>query len=214
MKIVRMLLVILLIGGVSTLFILYNKPTKLSGIDSYDKSKLIKEYGGDLDSSLAIFPDDVTKLINPEYKSSFQTHLFDSIGYIILSTNYSEEDFEEEIKRMEGLSATITKTCKPNSETFTNTVRYNDGMYDLPVYLTIDGFGSTYEYALIDRDNLKITYVYLSYPNTNNKEYYDYLKKEKSWYSNTDTTHLYSMYNHSFDDGASYAEYDDCNKDQ
>ena len=69
---------------------------------------------------------------------------------------------------------------------------------------------NTYEYALLDKDNLQIIYIYLSYPSINNKKYNKYLKKDKSVYFWLSTWDLYSMYNHSFDNGKSYVEFDDC----
>lgn len=182
----------------------------ISGIENYDKSYLLKEYGGDLDSNLSIFPDDNSILKESDFSSSFQTNLFDSDGYIILKSKYSKEDFENEIDRIKTLNATIYESCNDNAKTYTNYVKYDDKSYQYPAYITIDGFGHTYEYALINNDNLEIVYVYLSYPSKNNSNYKDYLKKEKSIYSASDTLNMFSMYNHSFDNGNSFMEIGDC----
>lgn len=182
----------------------------ISGIENYDKSYFLKEYGGDLDSNLSIFPDDNSILKELDFSSSFQTNLFDSDGYIILKSKYSKEDFENEIDRIKTLNATIYESCNDNAKTYTNYVKYDDKSYQYPAYITIDGFGHTYEYALINNDNLEIVYVYLSYPSKNNSNYKDYLKKEKSIYSALDTLNMFSMYNHSFDNGNSFMEIGDC----
>ena len=89
-------------------------------------------------------------------------------------------------------------------------LKYDDKSYEYPAYITIDGFSNKYEYALLDKNNLKIIYIYLSYPNINDINYNMYLKKDKSYYSNANSLNLYSMYNHSFDNGKSYMEYNDC----
>lgn len=120
-------------------------PQTISGIENYDKSYYLKEYGGDLDSNLSIFPDDKSILKNAEFYSSFQTNFFDSDGYILLISKYNKYNFDNEINRIKRLNETIYENCKDNSKTFTNYVRYDDKMYKYPAYITIDGFGHTYE---------------------------------------------------------------------
>lgn len=189
---------------------IYLKPDSISGIENYNKNYYIEEYGGDLDSNLLIFPDDKTNLINPEFSSSFQTGLFDSDGYILLKSKYSEENFNNEIDRIKNLSIIISNGCREGASVYENKIKYDDASYKYPAYVTIDGFGSTYEYALINTDEFEIIYVYLSYPKINASKYKDYLKIDKSEYSKTDTINRYSMYNHSFNDGHSFIEFDDC----
>ena len=65
---------------------------------------------------------------------------------------------------------------------FTNYIMYDENSYDYPSYITIDGFSNNYEYALIDKDNLKIIYIYLVYPDIKNEKYTGYLKKNKKIY--------------------------------
>ena len=40
---------------------------------------------------------------------------------------------------------------------------YDGNSYPYPAYVTNDGFSSTYEYALIDRDGGRIVYIYAAY---------------------------------------------------
>lgn len=181
--------------------------TNISGIENYNKNYYIKEYGGDLDSNLSIFPNDTLDILDATFYSSFQTNLFDSDGYIILKAKYNEDNFTKEIERLSALKITISN-CKKDS--YTNYVKYDKKSYEYPAYITIDGFGHTYEYALINKDSLEIIYVYLSYPDINNSKYNEYLKNEKEEYSKNDTLDMYSMYNHSFDKGKSFIEYGDC----
>lgn len=206
--IIIIVIVILLIIIMSILFI--NHYDNISGIDNYDKSYYIKEYSGDLDSNLSIFPDNKINLVDATFESSFKTGLFDSDGYIILKTKYNKNDFEKEINRLSNLNITILSSCNKNAKKYTNYINYDETSYKYPAYVTIDGFANTYEYALINKNNLEIIYVYLSYPNKNNSNYKEYLKKDKSVYSKKNTLDLYSIYNHSFDNGKSYIEYSNC----
>ena len=186
----------------------------ISGIENYDKNYYLKEYGGDLDSTLSIFPDDKLILKEADFTSSFQTNLFDSDGYIILKSKYSKDNFDNEINRIKTLNATIYENCNNNAKTYTNYIKYDDKSYIYPAYTTIDGFGHTYEYALVNNDDLEIIYVYLAHPSKNNINYKDYLKKDKSIYSVSDTLDMFSMYNYSFDNGNSFMEFGDCEKSE
>lgn len=130
---------------------------------------------------------------------------------ILLIAKYNKEDFDNEVNRFKELNVTIRANCQENADSYTNYVRYDDTSYKYPAYITIDGFGHTYEYALINKEKQEISYVYLSYPTNNNKKYKDYLKKDVSLYAIENTLDRYSMYNHSFDNGNSFVEYNDCN---
>lgn len=203
-----LLRILTLLGIVSITFLIPEK--KISGIENYDKSYFIKEYGGDLDSNLSIFPDNISKLVDASFNSSFQTNLFDSDGYILLKSKYNYEDFVLEIERIKNLSIIISNGCNKNADTYKNIIKYDENSYKYPAYVTIDGFGNTYEYALINENELEIIYVYLSYPTNNNSIYSNYLKIDKSEYSKDEIKNAFSMYNHSFDNGMSYLEFDDC----
>ena len=187
-----------------------NTDELITGIENYDKDYYINKYGGDLDSNLSIFPNDISKLIDPLFYSSLKTNLFDTDGYILLITKYNEIDFNNEIDRLSKINITINENCYPNSNTYTNYIVYDENSYDYPAYITIDGFSNTYEYALINENDYEIIYVYLSYPSINNINYNKYLKKDKSVYSKLKTIEFYSIYNHSFDDNHSFMEYGDC----
>lgn len=188
-----------------------NPVKKISGIDNYNKNYYLKEYGGDLDSNLSIFPNNKDNIISGTFSSSFKTNLFDSDGYILLTAKYQKEDFNNEINRLKKLNITIYETCKDNAKSYTNYVKYDDKLYKYKAYIAIDGFDHTYEYALINEKDLEIIYLYLSYPKINNSKYKKYLKKDLSLYSITNTIDMYSMYNHSFDNNKSFIEFSDCN---
>lgn len=175
-------------------------------VSKYNKADIISAYSGDIDSNLAIFPDEnIVTEKNSKYTSRFSTGVFDTDATMILECKFSREQFEQEIVRLKNLKMTIRSGAKE----FTNKVLYDDNAYNYPAYITIDGFGNTYEYALTDSDNYKIIYVYLAYPDADNFEWKDYLKKDLSVYKNEDNMSQFSMYNHSFDGGKTFAEYDD-----
>lgn len=210
---IRIDIIIVLIISIAILTLInIFAPKNIYGIKNYDKTYFLKEYGGDLDSNLSIFPDNKSILKNSDFSSSFQTNFFDSDGYIVLKAKYSKENYESEIERLKKLSATIYESCNDNTKTYSNYVKYDDKTYYYHAYITIDGFGHTYEYALVNKKDLEIVYVYLSYPSKNNSNYKDYLKKDKSIYSVSDTLDMFSMYNHSFDNGNSFMEFGDCEK--
>ena len=175
------------------------------GAENYNKDAIIEKYSGDLDSDLSVFPDEIfaDKI---EYTADFNPNLFDTDGKMILICTYGDEQFSDEIRRLQALS----KTIEYNEEEHTNNVIYDEDSYSYPAYITIDGFGNTYEYALIDQSNSRIVYVYLAYPDKKTlQDYSDYIKKDLSVYEEKNTWDAFSMYNHSFDGGESWVEFDD-----
>lgn len=178
------------------------------GIDNYDKGYYLGEYGGDLGSNLSIFPDDKSKLVDARFESALQT-ILDTDGYILLDVKYGDEDFQNEISRLENIAIEIKNGCKKNAEKFTNTIKYDASSYKYPAYVAIDGFDGTYEYALIDEMKKEIVYLYLSYPSIDDSRYSEYLKVDKTFYSKADTVEAYSIYYHSFDGGRSFMGHND-----
>lgn len=91
------------------------------------------------------------------------TGIFDSDGYIILQAEYSEKNYAAEIERLRGISCSITNG---KAEKFTNYVLYEAEDFAYPAYLTCDGFSDMYEYALVDKENCRITYILVNYPDS------------------------------------------------
>ena len=172
--------------------------------DANHKADILEKYGNDLDSNLSVFPKEELAENQGVFYSSFHTGLFDTDAEIILVCNLTKEQFDDEIKRLSNLSMTI----RNKEEQYTNYVLYDTSSYHYPAYITIDGFGNTYEYALTDPNRNKIIYVYLSYPDIYKKENQQYLKKDPADY-NIDEFSSFSMYVHSFDEGKTWTEYDD-----
>lgn len=182
----------------------------ISGVENYNKSYYLKEYCGDLDSTLAIFPNKDVDLTNSKFNSELRTALFDTDGFIVLETKYNDEDFNKEIERLKNINISIRSSYHKNTDVFINHIKYDETSYNLPAYIAMDGYDSTYEYALINENDKEIIYVYISYPDLDNKYYKDYLKIDKTDYSKTDTLSLFSIYSHSFDNGNTYMENDEC----
>ena len=180
-------------------------PEKRSGAEQYDKAYYIREYGGDLRSNLSVFPDTVEKQRVNFFKSSLLTGLFDTDGYILLEYRCDEAQMAEEEERLSSISFTITH---PDGQTFTNNILYDPHSYAYPAYIATDGFGSTYEYALIDREGSRIIYVFGTYVMPDQFPYKDYLKKDLSGYKK-DALQGFTVYNHSFDGEKSWDEFND-----
>ena len=180
-------------------------PEKRIGAECYDKSYYIIKYGGDLDSNLSVFPDTVEESRVALYESSFGEGLFDTDGYMILEYRCDEGQIAAEEERLKKISFTITHY---DGQIFTNNVMYDGNSYPYPAYVTNDGFGSTYEYALIDRDGGRIVYIYAAYVMPDGFPYKEYLKTDRSAYK-ADSLQAFTVYNHSFDGGQSWDEFDD-----
>ena len=174
-------------------------------VSYYDKSLILRNYGPDLDGDLAIFPEEITAK-EAGFSARFDPNLFDTDGYMILECSFDKPAFDNEIIRLQGLSRTI----EYEGEQFTNEVLYDEQSYNYPAYTANDGFGNTYEYALIDQAQNRIVYIYMAYPGSKLlKKYSDYVRKDLSSYAEENTMDRFSMYNHSFDGGESWVEYDD-----
>ena len=180
-------------------------PEKRSGAEQYDKAYYVREYRGDMRSNLSVFPDTVENGRVIFFRSALSVSLFDTDGYIILDCSYTSAQLKEEVKRLQSLSMTVYHY---DGQTFTNQILYDEDSYRYPAYVTIDGFGNTYEYALIDGTGGRIVYVYTAYISPKTIRYRDYLKNDLTQY-NKDEFKAFSMYNHSFDGGQSWDEFDD-----
>lgn len=178
----------------------------LSGMDTYNKQAVLDNYGGDIDSGLFIFPDSTEGMIDPVYTFRMKTGLFDSDGYMILHTKYSQEQYQKEVERLSGVECTISF----KEEAVTQKIKYDTESYALPAYVTSDGFDSTYEYALVNEKTNEISYILLCYPNyVELNQYKDYLKLDASAYETEDALNQFTIYAHTFNGGESWMEYSD-----
>ncbi|MCR4617520.1 MAG: helix-turn-helix domain-containing protein [Lachnospiraceae bacterium] len=200
----RFVIATALVVGIATYD--YVKPySQVKGTDNYDKKAIINEYGSDLDSGLYVFPDNVDNALSTEFSSSLKTGLFDTDGSIFLEATYSPEDYDKEIERLSNISYTVFDTYYEDSDYHIGKIIYDTDMYNYPAYIASDGFDHVYEYALADKENDRIVYVLLSYPDVTDVSLVtklDYLKKDKTAYIiHESTLDRFSIYSFSFREG-------------
>ncbi len=177
-----------------------------TGIENYDKMKILEEYGGDLNTGLFVFPNETDNMLNATFSSHLKTGLFDTDGYLILQTQYNKEDYEAEVERLSNIGCSIEFGAYKVS----HQIQYDEKSYELPAYVAVDGYDYIYEYALINEEKCEITYILLSYPEyVNLRDYEEYLKKDASEYKINDVLNQFSIYSATFDGGESWIEYYD-----
>lgn len=189
------------------LFFDYAKPmNRTEGIENYDKAYLEEEFSGDMTSHFFLFPDDLRDVEDAEFWYEYKTGLLDTDGSFFLTAVYSDDNFADEIERI----SEITCTVNDGNEDVTQSVIYDEEMYNYPAYIAIDGYTHNYEYALIDEDNNRIIYVLLGYPDYDDlSEYSDYLKTDPQAYDleNETTLERFCIYAVKCVDFDGYCEY-------
>ena len=185
----------------------YAKPmNRTEGIENYDKAYLEEEFSGDMTSHFFLFPDDLRDVEDAEFWYEYKTGLLDTDGSFFLTAVYSDDNFADEIERI----SEITCTVNDGNEDVTQSVIYDEEMYNYPAYIAIDGYTHNYEYALIDEDNNRIIYVLLGYPDYDDlSEYSDYLKTDPQAYDleNGTTLERFCIYAVKCVDFDGYCEY-------
>lgn len=177
-----------------------------TGIENYDKMKILEEYGGDLNTGLFVFPNETDDMLNATFSSHLKTGFFDTDGYLILQTQYSKEDYKAEVERLSNIGCSI----EFGADKVSHQIQYDEKSYELPAYVAVDGYDYIYEYALINEEKCEITYILLSYPQyVNLRDYEEYLKKDASEYKINDALNQFSIYSGTFDGGESWIEYYD-----
>ena len=176
-------------------------------IDSYDKENMIKKYGADMDSLFLTFPDSTEGMIAADYQENAEAGLLDSDGYFVLDVIYDKKSYEKEKIRLSKISCEITK----DSESYKNSIRYDEEMYVYPAYIAVDGYDYVYEYALDDENN-HIIYILLSYPVVDKLgDFSAYLKTNKDDYKmdNSKALENFTIYAHKFPGDDYYTEVTD-----
>ena len=177
-------------------------------IDSYDKENMIKKYSTDMDSLFLTFPDSTEGMIAADYQENAEAGLLDSDGYFVLDVIYDKKSYEKEKIRLSKISCEITK----GSESYKNSIRYDEEMYAYPAYIAVDGFDYVYEYALMDDENNHIIYILLSYPDVDKLgDFSAYLKTNKDDYKldNSKVLENFTIYAHKFPGDDYYTEVTD-----
>ena len=192
-----------LVGCKST----YHKGYSANGKQEYNKKHIVDNYHGILNTGLYTFPDQIlSSEDNTSYHAYVTNELIDDRTTIFLDCVYDVEAFNKEIQRIKSISVTITF----NDNYFTNHIKYDTSSYNYPAYIAIDGFSGNYEYALIKEQKHEIIYLYFeTVASKQIKDYSEYMKKDTTVYKNTSTTKSFTIYNHTFDNGQSWVEFDD-----
>ena len=108
---------------------------------------------------------------------------------IYLEIVYSNEDFEAEVDRLEN---TIYKGTKFN---FENTIRKDEGtLFNFTTYISTYNYDGKYEYACVDNEEQRITYVMIRYM-TIEKISFDHKYLPKAYYINDANYAHYTDYN-------------------
>lgn len=214
---IKYIIIVCITLGVIFLELIGIEHVNKSGLESYDKQAILEKYESDLNSGLETFPDNTDKILDGEYAFHLKYGVLDSDAYIIMKAHYSHEDYLQEEKRLSEIKCTIVNSrinqlSKKEEiiDTVNSCIKYDDSMYKYPAYIASDGYGDVYEYALMDAENDTIIYVLLSYPEyLNLSKYKDYTKPHKKDYKENDSFNDFTIYYHTFDNGATYNYYEE-----
>lgn len=170
--------------------------------------RLINNQNG-LWSGLYVFPEKLPKTAKvDEYFVYGKSAFFDNAFEYYLKISMSKNDFISEIERLKSISCEIKNPS--NSDCYTNYIEYDETNFNYPAYVTVYASHDTYEYALIDEDNLTIIYVYLQMilKKSDVKFEHSYLPKSLSVLEEfgeiPNSWENPNIYYHSFDGGDSY----------
>lgn len=109
----------------------------------------------EIEGSLAIFPQTLNEMGAEKYYYKCAEGLLDSACQIYLECNMTEKMFESEKNRLSGISDIHGEDVQK--------IVYDDSHFQLPAYVTIYNFDSTYEYALLDEEHKTIYYIHLQF---------------------------------------------------
>ncbi|MBQ2800223.1 MAG: hypothetical protein IJF03_02410 [Lachnospiraceae bacterium] len=145
--------VVLMIAGLGVLILMFlfgGERTESRDISMYEK---LSDYY--IHSGFMVFPETI-----PESAENvdFYFYHWDSFNSptceVYLQCDYSKEDYEAELKRLENTSKSYGKQKKA--------LRKEDGQFHYPAYVAVYNHFDEYEYALLTGEN-QITYVHTAY---------------------------------------------------
>lgn len=113
----------------------------------------IGKYKGNFYFNIALIPTEIlekSKVI--EYKYKYEESILDDSQYILLTYQYSDDEYSNEKKRIASINDEYAS------------VVYNDSYFDLPAYIYMYEVGDSNEFALVDDEKKQITYVYIQCP--------------------------------------------------
>lgn len=105
-------------------------------------------------SRLLVFPEEIPAAAeDTEYFYRYESGYTRPMCQIFLSCRLDGDTFEREEERLSSLAYESTSDGR-------KTVQYDSTSFEKPAYVTIAGYDFCYEYALLDRENRTIVYVY------------------------------------------------------
>lgn len=142
---------IVAIAVVLLLLFFYGGPPEIERDISKYEEMISKSY--ELKSGLITFPEKIPESAREvDYYFSYQDTWNTPTVEVFLQCTYDEEDYHTEIQRLE-------HTKKKYVSGIETLIKDEDGRYPYPAYIAIDGFASSYEYALLSGER-QITYIY------------------------------------------------------
>ncbi len=143
-------------------------------------------------SKLDIFPKQLSDNMEVyKYSYYYADTFLDPTAQIYLECSYEEEDYLEEIERLEGIQEEYEGRIQP--------IVYDTDSFLYPAYVTIDADNHCYEYALLIGER-KIAYVFLQFIKEEDIVFpVEYLPKE---YEQKETG--YSIYLFEYQNGDKY----------
>lgn len=113
----------------------------------------------DMESALAVFPKEINTQDEAAYYYYCGRRSFTDNAYIIFAEmKYSSEAYESEKERLSKIECRIK--AGNDKEIVCNKIQYTEDLFAYPAYVAIYGSNLSYEYALLDEEELRITYVF------------------------------------------------------
>lgn len=157
------------------------KTTSVEKYDNWNKKTDFDEIYFYASSSTFVFPEEVAKENVTLYKAGKigrqKNGLDDVKMYRVLEQKLSKEQFEAEKERLAGI------VCESNSDEFgqkVNHILHDTEHFSHEAYISRYDEGVKYEYAVLDQQNLKITYLF--YYGTNPYSEFKGLDVFPKWY--------------------------------
>lgn len=107
-------------------------------------------------SNLDIFPEKISDKCQSKYNDYYyycRDTLFDPKCQIYASVCYSENEYNDEIKRLSEIEEKVSDK--------TNKIKYDNNGFNYPAYIAINGNNYCYEYALLLEEEHRIIYVFI-----------------------------------------------------
>ena len=145
------ILLVVIAAGTFGYFVLFGSGTYTTdNIENYYDFASHNENG--IKSDLCIFPKTLPKTTsNSKYFYSFSDTFLDTTFQIYLDCKYSDDEFESEINRLKSIKY-------EDGNTIFDTKNFN-----FDAYVARVGYDCTSEYALINKANNRIVYIYLQF---------------------------------------------------